>query len=509
MVKIAIDGPAGSGKSTVSKIIADKLGILYLDTGAMYRVVTYVSIRHNLSDEDLVKLTGSIEISFQRDNKTQKVFYNFMGEFVDATEHIRSIEVSKKVPLISKIPEIRSIMTEKQRDIAKLNSVVMDGRDIGTVVLPDADFKFFITAKPEVRAKRRYDELISKGTETSYQDVLDEVIKRDMEDSNRDIASLKMADDAVLIDTSDMSLDDVVETIIEKVQHRKIKIYIADNAGFCFGVESAVKLANETAKKYRNVHTLGPIIHNPQLVKKMELNGIHVKKNTKDIIKDETIVIRSHGVSKSDVKNLENSGAQIVDATCPFVSRAHWEAEKLSKEGYFLVIFGEKEHPEVRGIVSYSVGDFVVVENEEDAKNLLPHSGRIGLIAQTTQNRLVFKEIAKILGKKCDELKVVDTICNATTHRQESAKKIASQVDIMFVIGGKNSGNTTRLYEICKNICTKTFHIETKDEIDKEQLIGVKRAGITAGASTPQYLIVEVIAFLKEVDDAGKEWDKQ
>lgn len=509
MIKIAIDGPAGSGKSTVSKIISEKLGILYLDTGAMYRVAAYVAIKHKLDDGELIKEIDSVEISFKKDGEIQRVFYGFRGEITDITDNIRSIEVSKKVPLISKIPEIRKVMTKKQQDIARHNSVVMDGRDIGTVVLPDANFKFFITAKPEIRAQRRFDELVSKGVKTSYQEILDDVIKRDKEDSDRILAPLKMADDAILIDTSNMGIDEVVEKIIEKVKSEKIEIYVADNAGFCFGVERAVRLADETARENKNVYTLGPIIHNPQLVRKMEEKGINVKNSTENISKNETIVIRSHGVSKSDVKNLEDSGAEIVDATCPFVSRAQREAEKLSKEGYFLVIFGEKEHPEVKGIISYAVGDFVVIENEEDANNLLTYTNKIAFFAQTTQNRSVFDKISDVIQKRCDDLKIVNTICNATTHRQESAKKIASKVDIMFVIGGKNSGNTTRLYEICRSICPKTFHIETKDDIDKEQLIGVKKAGITAGASTPQYLIDEVIEFLKEVDNAGKERNKQ
>lgn len=505
MIKIAIDGPAGSGKSTVSKIISEKLGILYLDTGAMYRVATYVAIKHKLDDGELIKEIDSVEISFKKEGEIQRVFYEFRGELADITDNIRSIEVSKKVPIISKIPEIRKVMTKKQQDIARYNSVVMDGRDIGTVVLPDANFKFFITARPEIRAQRRFDELVSKGVKTSYQEILDEVIKRDKEDSDRILAPLKMADDAILIDTSNMSIDVTVATILKKVQDKKIKIYVADNAGFCFGVERAVRIADETAKENKNVYTLGPIIHNPQLVRKMEEEGINVKNSTENVSEYETIVIRSHGVSKSDIETLVNSGVKIVDATCPFVARAQKEAEKLTKDGYFLVIFGEKEHPEVKGIISYAVGDFIVVENEEDANNMIKHTDKIAFIAQTTQNKSVFYKISNIIKERCNELKIVNTICNATTHRQESAKIVASKVDIMFVIGGKNSGNTTRLYEICKNICTKTFHIETKDDIDKEQLIGVKRVGITAGASTPQYIIDEVIAFLKEVDDAGKQ----
>lgn len=504
MLQIAVDGPAGSGKSTVSKKISDKLNILYLDTGAMYRVAAHFALKYQLDDVSLVREMKKIDILFEKKDDTQKVFYSLGEKKYDVTDEIRSVEVSAKVPLVSKIPEIRKIMTKKQQEIADKSSVIMDGRDIGTVVLPNADFKFFLTASPEVRARRRFDELKSKNKSITYDEILSDILKRDKEDENRIIAPLKAADDAVFIDTSEMDIDDVVGNILSRLNKNKIEIYLADNAGFCFGVERAVRLVDETSQKSKNVHTLGPIIHNPQLVKKMENKGIGVKYSVGDVSKDDTIVIRSHGVSKSDIQRLSNLEVELVDATCPFVSRAQKEAEKLSEDGYFLVIFGEKDHPEVKGIVSYAAGDFVVIENEQQAAELDFYKDKIGFIAQTTQNKVFFDRISSILQKKCRDLKIINTICNATTHRQESAKIIASKVDVMFVVGGKNSGNTTRLYEICKKICPKTFHIETKDYIDKEQLIGVKKAGITAGASTPQYLIDEVIKFLEEVENAGK-----
>jgi len=285
-----------------------------------------------------------------------------------------------------------------------------------------------------------------------------------------------------------------------------MNIIIADYSGFCFGVERAVNIVEDTAKlyNYKNVYTLGPIIHNPQLVSRLEEKGIRVKDSVQSVNGKETIIVRSHGIPKKEFLTLKDSNANIVDATCPFVTRAQQQAEMLTKEGYFLVIFGEKDHPEVKGIVSYSIGEYMIVENEEEAEKNIDFKEKIGAIAQTTQNKTNFNKIVEVLKGRCKELKVINTICNATTLRQEAAKKVALISDLMYVIGGKNSGNTTRLYEICKKICPKIFHIETKDEINIEDLRGAKNIGITAGASTPKYLIEEVIQFLKEVENAGE-----
>lgn len=282
-----------------------------------------------------------------------------------------------------------------------------------------------------------------------------------------------------------------------------MNIIVADYSGFCFGVERAIKIVEETYEKGGRVYTLGPIIHNPQLVKKLEEKGVKVKKGIEDVEEGDVVVIRSHGIPKQNMDILKEKKIGIVDATCPFVARAQRQAEILSSSGYFLVVFGEKDHPEVKGIVSYSNNGFVVVENSEEVEKYIKFHDKIGVVAQTTQSKANFDKVIDALKLKCNELKVVNTICNATYHRQEAAKKVALISDIMYVIGGKNSGNTRRLYEICKEICPKVFYIETKNEIDKSDLVGVENVGITAGASTPKFLIDEVIEFLKEVENAG------
>jgi cytidylate kinase len=219
-IKIAIDGPAGSGKSTVAKILALRLNLVYIDTGAMYRACAFLSIKYKIEDSELVEMVKNADFVFKAEEKGQRVILKVGGSVMDVTESIRSVAVSEKVAYVSKIKQLRDILTYKQRQIARDADVVMDGRDIGTVVLPDADFKFFLTAAPEIRAKRRYDEMRQKNIDVDYEDILKNVKMRDFEDMNRDVAPLKQAEDAILIDTSNMNIYEVVEKIVGVIEKR-------------------------------------------------------------------------------------------------------------------------------------------------------------------------------------------------------------------------------------------------------------------------------------------------
>jgi 4-hydroxy-3-methylbut-2-enyl diphosphate reductase len=287
-----------------------------------------------------------------------------------------------------------------------------------------------------------------------------------------------------------------------------MQILLAEHSGFCFGVERAIKIVEDTANSKENVFTLGPIIHNPQVVESLNDKGVNVADDIDNIDKCKTVIVRSHGIPKQKFNKLTQKTPNIVDATCPFVKKAHKAADTLDDDDYKIVILGEKDHPEVEGIVSYVKGKYYIVSNEEDVKQL-PMIDKCGLIAQTTQNKEVFNKVKAELKKKTNELKVINTICNATTLRQETAKILAKQVDLMLVIGGKNSANTTRLYKICSEICINTYHIETKAEIEDSFFDdNIEKVGITAGASTPKYLIDEVIEYIKEVDHARKHISK-
>ena len=212
-MQIAVDGPAGSGKSTISKMIASKYGLIYLDTGAMYRSVAFLALKHNLTVEDAADLSEHVSFNFYDNGKKLKLVYDYNGVHnVDVTDKIRTPEVTALVSEVSAIPKVRAVMVKKQQEIAAGNDVIMDGRDIGTVVLPNADAKFFLTATAEERARRRMIEW-GKNNSSEYDKILSDIIKRDHMDSTRSISPLKKASDAEEIDTTDLTIDEVIEII--------------------------------------------------------------------------------------------------------------------------------------------------------------------------------------------------------------------------------------------------------------------------------------------------------
>ncbi|WP_316347009.1 4-hydroxy-3-methylbut-2-enyl diphosphate reductase [Desulfuromonas acetoxidans] len=277
-----------------------------------------------------------------------------------------------------------------------------------------------------------------------------------------------------------------------------MEIILAKSAGFCFGVKRAVNMAYRAAENSEHICSLGPLIHSPQLVQRLEGKGIRVQNSVEQIV-DETVIIRSHGITRNEEQALKRKGLPVVDATCPFVKKAQQYAALLGKEGYSVVIVGEQEHPEVQGIISYVAGsETSVVANPEEARTVTPHK-KLGLVAQTTQSFDNFSEIVQELLENSKELRIFNTICDATAVRQEEARQIAGRVALMVVIGGHNSANTTRLARICSEIQPRTHHIETADEICADWLDGVEAVGVTAGASTPEWIIRDVVDRLTAV----------
>lgn len=279
-----------------------------------------------------------------------------------------------------------------------------------------------------------------------------------------------------------------------------VEIIIAEHAGFCFGVKRAINIAESAIKDGKaNVFSLGPLIHNPQEVKRLENMGLLPVEDENRIPQGAKVIVRSHGIPPQKERELLSKGVDLIDATCPFVKAVHEAVVKLSKEGYFVVIVGEKNHPEVIGTLGYLHeygGKGVVVENKEDLLKILGKD-KVGVVAQTTQKEQFFKEVVGELALWAKELKVINTICNATSERQEDVYKLAPSVDVMMVIGGKNSGNTRRLYEIAKSLNPNSYHVETPDELRREWFEKAKRIGITAGASTPDWIIEEVVKAIK------------
>jgi len=276
-----------------------------------------------------------------------------------------------------------------------------------------------------------------------------------------------------------------------------MKIIRAENAGFCFGVKRAMKLASEAASDSAEpVYSLGPIIHNPQQVEFLSKKGVYVVSDLDELNPGDTLVIRSHGTNPSVLKEAAAKNLTVVDATCPFVVKAQQLAQKLASEGYQVVIVGEGDHPEVMGIMGFAGNDAWVIEKSSDVC-AFPVTPRVGVVAQTTQSLDNFQEVVSALVEKCIELKIFNTICHATTHRQESALDIARKVDLMIVVGGYNSANTSRLASLCLDSGFPTHHIETGDELEASWLDGAKTVGVTAGASTPEWIIKEVIDKLR------------
>ncbi len=272
-----------------------------------------------------------------------------------------------------------------------------------------------------------------------------------------------------------------------------MQVIVAKRAGFCFGVKRAVDIAFRESKKRRKVCTLGPIIHNPQVVQALREAGVEP---VEDPVGYEAVLIRTHGVPRDRMAVLQSSGVEIIDATCPFVKKAQRYAKLLFEEGYQVLILGDPEHPEVKGILSYAGSDVVVVTNIEE---LPPLKERVGIVVQTTQPVTSLKQLVQKVIERTKELKVFNTICNSTALRLKETEEIAREADLMIVVGGKNSANTKQLASLCSSMGKRVYHIEEVSELKREYFNGVKKVGVTAGASTPGWIIQEVVEWLQAV----------
>jgi (E)-4-hydroxy-3-methyl-but-2-enyl pyrophosphate reductase len=280
-------------------------------------------------------------------------------------------------------------------------------------------------------------------------------------------------------------------------QDTKMEIYLADKAGFCFGVKRAISTAFQAAAG-GNIYCLGPLIHNPQEVERLSGAGVRTVEDFSALKQGDSLIIRSHGVPPNDLARARDQGLTIIDLTCPFVGKAQRDAEALWKEGYQVVVVGEKKHPEVQSIVGYAGDTAVVLEKADDVEGTALQ-GRIGVVAQTTQSYSNFAEIVLRLLRLSKELKVFNTICSSTKERQESARILAERVDVMLVVGGRNSANTTRLLTVCRQEGKPTYHIEVADEIQSAWVKDAQKIGVTAGASTPDWILEAVIRKLQEL----------
>lgn len=268
--------------------------------------------------------------------------------------------------------------------------------------------------------------------------------------------------------------------------------------GFCFGVKKSIELADDTVIKEKGeVYMLGPIIHNPQVIDNYKKKGVIVVESLSEIPKGKTVITRAHGISPEISKQAKNKKLSVVDTTCPYVKKLQEIASFLNKNEYYLIIYGDKRHPEILTVLEIVNNDALVIDRIDEI-NKISRKKRIGFISQTTKNIYNFKKLSYALIEKTEELRIFNTICNSTIKRQEGAFELSKKVDVVIVIGGRKSANTSRLAEICKNQGVKTHHIETKKELKNEWFKNNYKIGISSGASTPDYLTNEVIEQLKK-----------
>ena len=279
-----------------------------------------------------------------------------------------------------------------------------------------------------------------------------------------------------------------------------MEILVADPSGACYGVERALNMALEAldrADGKENVFTFGPLIHNPIVVAELEKRGARVVRSI-DEMDGGTLVVRSHGITRGQYEEAQQRGLHIVNATCPHVRRVQQAAAQLTADGRFVIIVGEKGHPEVEGILSHA-GSLATILLDVDEIPDLGEGARVGVVVQTTQSPAKLAEIVAELERRGYGIEVHDTICAATRKRQEAALRLAERADVMIVIGGRISGNTRRLVEICAEACPLTHHIETPEELEQPWFAGAELVGVTAGASTPREHIDAVVAALGDI----------
>jgi 4-hydroxy-3-methylbut-2-enyl diphosphate reductase len=283
-----------------------------------------------------------------------------------------------------------------------------------------------------------------------------------------------------------------------------LRVLKAKRAGFCFGVKRAIDIAFREAEDNRGgIYTVGPIIHNPQVVGDLKKAGIRAADSVSELKrrkKVNAVIVRTHGIPDHDMKKLSGAGFNIIDATCPFVKKAQQYAKLLKEKGYRVVILGDKDHPEVRGIVSYAGEEVVVVGSADEYP---PLRGRVGIVVQTTQQIENLKRLLSSAIVHAKELKVYNTICNSTALRLRETEEMARKADVMVIVGGKNSANTSQLANLCKSLGVSTYHIETADELDARWFRGARLVGLTAGASTPEWIIQDTETRIYDIGGKG------
>ena len=502
---IAIDGYSSCGKSAVAKDIAKVLDLTYIDTGAMYRAVTLYAIRKGIISNDIIdtkKLEEelqNIDIQLLKNEETSMIETFMNGENVE--REIRSLNVSNHVSAISSLGFVRKRLVELQREMGNKGSVVLDGRDIATVVFPNADYKIFMTASPEVRAKRRFDEMTEKREQVTYEEILENVKNRDMIDSSRTESPLKMAEDAVMLDNTEMTKQEQLQWVLNKIGlvTKRISVVVDSESGFCFGVSRAVRMAEEQLNKNEKLISIGDIVHNSEEVSRLEKKGLRTISHD-DIaeLKNGKVLLRAHGEPPSTYMALHNEGIKIIDATCPVVLKLQYNVrhawKKMKEKNGQIVIYGKKGHPEVAALIGQTNGEAVVISGSEDLM-LLDTSRPIEIFSQTTMSNKGLIEIEQIISEKFDKDNFIvhHTICDQVEKRAPHLENFAKNFDTVIFVGGEKSSNGKMLYDVCKQVNPFTYYAYSDSAIKEEWFNNKPQSvGICGATSTPQWLMERV-----------------
>jgi 4-hydroxy-3-methylbut-2-enyl diphosphate reductase len=285
-----------------------------------------------------------------------------------------------------------------------------------------------------------------------------------------------------------------------------MKVIVAEKCGFCPGVKNAISIAEEILAGKGRVYSLGPIIHNKDVVERLAKKGLKTVETVEQVEPGSTVLIRSHGAAPEEMARLRKKGVEIIDATCVLVKRLQKIASELQRDGYKVVIIGDRNHPEVQAVVGCAT-DALVVADESDLQGI-DKNARLGVVCQTTQSPEFFTRMVCAIAKTSFvELRIVNTLCKEAVKRQHSAVELCKRVDIMFVLGGLESANTRKLAELCKKYNNQTFHLQNWQEFDIKQVLGKNVAGVTAGASTPEWIVDEFVENLSAFDGSTGERD--
>lgn len=520
-INIALDGHSSCGKSTIAKALAKRLGYTYVDTGAMYRGVTLWTLREGLwkGDEpdtlEIAKRIGEVEIAFSQTESGQHLLLN--GE--DVEREIRGLEVSNHVSPISTIPEVRRYLVARQQSWVAGKGVVMDGRDVGTVVMPQAELKLFVTASAEVRAQRRYIELTEKGDTVSYEDILKNVTERDRIDSTRAMDPLRKADDAILLDNSHLSREDQ-QRLVEEVADRVIRgnelgevtVEIDSASGFCFGVITAISKAEAELAEGEPLHSLGDIVHNGEEVERLRQRGLHsITYDRLPELKGKRVLFRAHGEAPKVYSEAERLGIEIVDATCPVVlalqKRIRNKYEESKGKDTQIVIFGKKGHAEVNGLVGQTAGEAIVVQSIEEATRLVNPKQGVALFSQTTMDKNRFAELGDFLRtfvEKGLEVEAFDTICRQVSNRVPDIADFARRMDWVYFIAGAHSSNGKVLYNTAQRANLNSHFVSSSEEITEPLPSWVRYVGVCGATSTPKWQMEAVKRRVEEIAQRQK-----